>query len=79
LDYLLEAKQQELLNNRIKRYEDQILRRIDYLFDDNESNEDDDDIRTSKIYFYSVFQSKNIIVYVLDVRRKAVGLGDNPF
>ncbi len=79
MDYLLEAKQQELLNNRIKRYEDQILRRIDYLFDDNESNEDDDDIRTSKIYFYSVFQSKNIIVYVLDVRRKAVGLGDNPF
>jgi len=49
LDYLLEAKRQELLNNRIKKYEDQILRRIDYIFNDNESNEDDDDVRTSKI------------------------------
>lgn len=49
MDYLLENKRQELFNQRIKRYEDQILRRIDYIFNDNESNENDDDVRTSKI------------------------------
>lgn len=84
-DYLKEARRQELLYNQRKELEKEIEQYRENRFGDDENNSSDDDEsngndeqeKTSKIYFFLINEKNNFIL--LDVRRKAVGLGDNPF
>jgi len=76
LDLLLEAKRHELLHNKYNESEEDLQRREEIQY--NQESDENNYARKCKNSIHFKNSSKTKIFY-LDLRRKVVGISDNPF
>ena len=77
-EYLQVIKQENLVSQRRKQLENELLQRLN---EKSTSNDNDDDNDYGRLRKNTSYSNRNIdsILILLVVRRKVVGLGDNPF
>ena len=77
-EYLQVIKQENLISQRRKHLENELLQRLN---EKSTSNDNDDDNDYGRLRKNTSYSNRNIdsILILLVVRRKVVGLGDNPF
>ena len=77
-EYLQVIKQENLVSQRRKQLENELLQRLN---EKSTSNDNDDDNGYGRLRKNTSYSNRNIdsILILLVVRRKVVGLGDNPF